>query len=240
MTTLVKPRCELHAGDALPWLAAMPDESVDAIITDPPYSSGGSTHSAKTQAPSKKYVNSDRYAEFVGDNRDTRSWAYWCHLWLSEAHRIAKPGARLMMFSDWRQLPTASDVLQAAGWLWRGIVTWDKTEGSRAPHTGYFRHQGEFVLWATKGPCGKVDGGPFAGVYRCSVKAREKQHMTAKPPELMDHLLGPLAPGSVIVDPFAGSGTTGLAALSKGCHFLGAEMVPAYYDIMTERLKAFT
>ncbi|MCZ5321894.1 hypothetical protein O5699_04105 [Escherichia coli] len=56
-----------------------------------------------------------------------------------------------MVFSDWRQLPALTDAFQAGGVLWRGLVVWDKTQASRAPHTGYFRHQAEYVVWGSNG-----------------------------------------------------------------------------------------
>jgi hypothetical protein len=55
-----------------------------------------------------------------------------------------------MCFTDWRQLPMLTDVLQAGGFVWRGVMPWDKTESSRAPHTGYFRHQCEYVVWGPR------------------------------------------------------------------------------------------
>ncbi|MFO6425603.1 hypothetical protein ACLBOM_00690 [Escherichia coli] len=55
-----------------------------------------------------------QYAEFSGDNRDQRSWAYWIP-WMSGAARLVRPGGYVMVFSDWRQLPTMTDVFQAGG-----------------------------------------------------------------------------------------------------------------------------
>ena len=55
-----------------------------------------------------------------------------------------------MVFTDWRQLPLTSDALQIAGWTWRGIIPWDKTESCR-PQLGLYRNQAEYVLTATHG-----------------------------------------------------------------------------------------
>ena len=116
-------------GEALAILRTLDECSVDAVLTDPPYCSGGLTVGQRQQAPSKKYQRSDaqkKFADFPGDNRDQRSFITWATLWLSEAYRVAKPGAAIMMFTDWRQLPAMTDALQAGGWLWRSIVVWDK------------------------------------------------------------------------------------------------------------------
>jgi hypothetical protein len=92
---------------------------------------------------------------------------FWAVLWASLAARTLKVGGRFYMFSDWRQLPAATDVVQAAGLMWRGVVVWDKGRGSRAPHTGYHRHMAEYIVFATKGKC----GGPFEGVIRTTIPA---------------------------------------------------------------------
>ena len=111
----------LYCGDVLDVLPAL-SERFDAVITDPPYSSGGTHKSDRSAPPSDKYVGHTHYAEFSGDNRDQRSWAYWSTLWMSGAARLVRPGGYFMVFSDWRQLPTMTDVFQASGVLWRGLV----------------------------------------------------------------------------------------------------------------------
>ena len=65
-----------------------------------------------------KYQQSDVQTEhptFEGDNRDQRGWGYWCSLWLGQCRRVSEPGAAICVFTDWRQLPTATDIVQAGG-----------------------------------------------------------------------------------------------------------------------------
>ncbi|KFB90848.1 DNA methylase, partial [Trabulsiella guamensis ATCC 49490] len=126
--------------------------------------------------------------------------------------------------SDWRQLPVMTDVIQAGGVLWRGIVVWDKTASARAPHTGYFRHQAEYIVWGSTGMLEKVPGGPFPGVITERVKPAEKLHMTGKPVRVMDELVRPLADNARVLDPFMGSGTTALPVLARGGSFTGIEL----------------
>jgi site-specific DNA-methyltransferase (adenine-specific) len=96
----------------------IPAGIVDAVITDPPYSSGGMVRGDRTMTTKKKYLQSDsgnleKLADFTGDNRDQRSFHYWAALWTGAALRIAKPGAVLAVFCDWRQLPVSTDYVQA-------------------------------------------------------------------------------------------------------------------------------
>ena len=133
------PRWEIIHGDSLTVLESFPPGAFDAVITDPPYASGGRTQAEKSKATAKKYSSMGGNAppDFDGDAKDQRSWTRWAAEWLYLARRAAKPGAPVCMFIDWRQLPCASDALQWAGWIWRGIAVWDK--GNSRPQKGRFR-----------------------------------------------------------------------------------------------------
>ena len=128
-----KPRWEIIHGDSLTVLESFPPSTFDAVITDPPYASGGRTQAEKSKATAKKYSSMGGNAppDFDGDAKDQRSWTRWAAEWLYLARRAAKPGAPVCMFIDWRQLPCASDALQWAGWIWRGIAVWDKGNSVR-------------------------------------------------------------------------------------------------------------
>ena len=108
----------LYNGDALAVLARLSNDSVDAVLTDPPYSSGGTSLSAKQADPASKYQSSGvkrQYPLMLGDAKDQRSWTHWCMLWLAECWRVSRDGAPLMVFTDWRQLPALTDAVQGAG-----------------------------------------------------------------------------------------------------------------------------
>jgi len=232
----------IHHGDALDVLRGLPACSVDAVVTDPPYSSGGAMRGDRMNATSLKYVQTGTQIvrpEFTGDNRDQRGFAFWCALWLGECLRIAKPGAPICLFTDWRQLPTTTDALQAGGWIWRGIVPWNKTEGTR-PTMGRFRAQCEYVVFGSNGAMpvtGEVaeSVGVLPGFFECSVKQDDKHHITGKPVEVMREIVRICSPGGTVLDPFAGSGTTLVAALMEGRHAIGCEMVAEYVEIARNR-----
>jgi len=238
----------LHHGDALRWLTTLPANSADALITDPPYSSGGLTAGERKADPSVKYTNGGQarqWTTFSGDNRDQRAQLQWMLLWLSECHRILREGAPVCLFTDWRQLPLTTDALQCAGYTWRGIIVWDKTESVR-PQPGRPRAQAEYIVWGSKGPMPTTRNAPvFPGVIRQIVLQKDKRHMTGKPTPLMRQLVHicerrPDGSGGLILDPFAGSGTTLVAAALEGFRSAGCELSDLYYDIARQRLAALT
>jgi site-specific DNA-methyltransferase (adenine-specific) len=238
-------RYRIVRGEALGLLQQIPDGSIDCVITDPPYSSGGQFRGDRMGASTDKYTGSDVEIErpaFSGDNRDQRSFAYWCALWFYECLRIVRPGGGLCVFSDWRQLPTLSDSIQAGGWVWRGIVPWDKTEATR-PRMGGFRSQCEYILWSTAGPIDAADAdaiGVLPGCYRFPVRQDDKFHITGKPTVLMRELVKFCRVGGVVLDPFCGSGTTLVAALGAGRRALGFELTHDYADMAEKRCAAET
>lgn len=228
-----------HCFDILPTLAG---DSIDALVTDPPYSSGGLFASQRTADPRDKYCHNSRdlgRASFVGDNRDQRSFGWWATLWMTACFRIVRPGGYVLTFSDWRQLPLMTDILQAGHFTWRGIIAWDKGGAARGPHKGYFRHQCEYIAWGTKGACHKAaHAGPFPGCMRYPVLQADKFHMTGKPTPLMRGLVECVPPGGIVLDPFAGSGTTGVACLQTGRKWIGIEISEGNCEIAARRLEA--
>jgi site-specific DNA-methyltransferase (adenine-specific) len=235
---------EIRAGETLALLRDVPDASIDALITDPPYSSGGQFRGDRMQDVHTKYTQSgsgtrDR-PEFAGDNRDQRAYAYWCTLWLAECGRALKRGAPVVLFTDWRQLPTTTDLLQAGGLVWRGLAVWDKTEACR-PYLGGFRQQCEYLVWGTNGPRNEAEcaeRGTLPGVLRVPNRRDDKHHVTGKPTELMRQVVRICPPDGLILDPFAGSGTTLVAALAEGRRAIGFERVPEYVQIASDRCRA--
>jgi site-specific DNA-methyltransferase (adenine-specific) len=242
--------CVLYRGRCEEVLPSLERGSVDCVITDPPYSSGGAFRSDRMRPGKEKAVGAgyvggappvDR-PEFLGDNRDQRSFLRWCALWLGECLDVTRPGGAACVFTDWRQLPTVTDALQVGGWVWRGIGVWDKTEAAR-PQKGCFRSQCEYFAWGTAGPIGLLwpDAGAapcLPGVFRQSVAGDEKLHVAGKPLAVMRGVVQICPPGGVILDPFAGSGTTLEAALREGRRAIGIEMTSAYFDVACRRVEA--
>lgn len=208
---------------------------VDAVVTDPPYSSGGAFRGDRAQQTSIKYVNSDTAAyrpEFAGDNRDQRSFLAWSSLWLNAARQACEPGAVLAAFIDWRNLPMLSDAVQCGGWTWRGIAVWEKGYGRPTP--GRFSNAAEYVVWGSHGPMPEREQYP-PGIFR-SPPTQDREHIAQRPLPVMRWLMGVVGPKSVVLDPFMGSGTTLRAAKDCGHTAIGIESDERYCEIAAKRL----
>jgi site-specific DNA-methyltransferase (adenine-specific) len=228
---------DLFLGDCLSVLPALTG-TFDAVVTDPPYSSGGQSKGQRAGSTGNKYLNSGKdspWPDFPGDTKDQRSYLHWSALWMSLCFARLAPGGLMVVFSDWRQLPVTTDALQSAGFTWRGVGVWDKA-GSSRPYKGGFRAQAEYFAWGSKGA---LTGDGYApGVFRVQQKPGEKLHQVGKPLPLMDSLLA--ACGAHVLDPFMGSGTTGAAAILQGKQFTGIEMSEHYFNVAVDRLSGIT
>lgn len=250
--------CVEHA-DALDFLRALPPACADILVTDPPYSSGGMVRGDRAVGgtASQKYSNRvPQTAEIHGDVRDARSFAFWCSMWLTYARSALKPGAFVLVFTDWRQLPTVTDAVQAAGLVWRGVSVWNK--GNAMPNKGRFRQDCEFIVCATNGPraCGaKVSEPCWPGCYdvaeddradldelppyvRATLPRGERLAVCSKPVALIEALIAPCPKDGVVLDPFVGWGTAPVAALRTGRRFLGCEISEINRAAALQRLES--
>lgn len=235
----------LYQGDCLELLSEMKvatESQFDALITDPPYCSRAATKSGRDADPASKYCqngNTCGRPSFAGDHRDARSFEFWCTMWLTLARRSCKESAYGLVFIDWRQLPLMTSIVQASGWTWKGICVWDKGRSARAPHKGYFRHQAEYVVWGSNGKLPRLkDRGPFDGVHSIPVLQKDKHHITGKPTPLLQELVKVAPENGLILDPFAGSGTTGIAAIKESRKAVLVEQSEEYCEIAAKRLDA--
>lgn len=236
-------KATLYGCDMMAMLGGLPTGSVDAIITDPPYSSGGRTASERQRSSRSKYVSSgdskpyrEKMLDFAGDGRDQRSYLRWMDLWLTDAMPALRDGGLVMLFADWRQLPLMTDVIQAAGVTWRGVIPWYKSNARRV--RGRFANNCEYVVWGSKGRVAHLDVPSQAGILQePNVYYKERVHIAQKPVGIMRQLVKASRPGGTILDPFMGSGTTGVAALAEGRRFIGCEIVTDFQKIAENRIK---
>lgn len=233
----------LKKGDCLELLNNINDELVDMVLTDPPYSSGGLFAGDRKKKTSIKYTThgyngTSRFPDFSGDNMDQRSFTEFMRMVLAKCREKTKSEGICAVFTDWRQLSAMTDALQAGGWIYRGIVVWNKGNARNIP--GRFRQDCEFIIWGTNG--GKaVDWTPgftaLSGIYNIkNIASAKKHHQTEKPVELLEKLIEIAPEGGTVMDCFMGSGSTGVACVNTGKNFIGMEFEKKYFEIAEKRI----
>lgn len=145
---------KLLKGNCLEVLKSLEPDCADLVLIDPPYSSGGlfagdRKLDTRTKYTSCEFNGAARFPNFSGDNMDQRSFTRFMGLISAKLRAITKDGGAIAAFIDWRNLPAMTDAIQMGGWVWRGIVVWDKGASRNIP--GRFRNDCEYIVWGTVG-----------------------------------------------------------------------------------------
>jgi site-specific DNA-methyltransferase (adenine-specific) len=230
MDDIVTEHCRLHMGDCLEFMQTLPDGSVDAVITDPPYEEQAHTPMCRTHASIRNHTNDAlNFAPISDKIRETI--AYQCaRLSLGWALAFCQVEATRL----WQ------DAMTRAGAKYFRSMAWIKPDSSpqfngQGPAQGY---ECISTSWCGGGVSHWNAHGK-RGVYtHCVNTNRYGGHPTEKPlPLMIELVLDFTKPGDIILDPFMGSGTTGVAAVQLGRHFIGCEIDPAYFAIAERRIR---
>ena len=243
----------LYQGESLALLASMRPESVDCIWTDPPYflSNDGVTNVGGRRVS----VNKGDWDRSDGVDEDHA----FNLRWLTACRRVLRPTGTIWVTGTLHIYLSVGMAMRQLGFRILNDIIWEKT--NPPPNLGCrcFTHSTEIVLWATKAPKGskhkytfnygemKAENGgkQMKSVWRFPAAGRgEKRlgrHPTQKPVALIDRCIrASTNPGDIVLDPFAGTAATGVAALMNGRRFLGIEQDPSYVDIGMKRLSAIS
>ena len=240
---------DLRLGDCLELIRSLPDKSIDLIVTDPPYghnnNDGEDLIRVWERALSKGKPGDTR--PIANDGYDEANELV--KQLFREAARLLKPGCCCCCCCGGGGGPDP----QFARWaLWmdeplefKQMVIWDKGKMGMGWH---YRRSYETVLVAQKrgGKCRwfdtshKVENIIRPGDYGIKkIIPTKDQHPTQKPVELFEHFIKlHTQEGDTVLDPFMGSGSSGVAAINTGRNFIGMELDPTYFEMAQKRLEA--
>lgn len=224
--------CTLYLGDALTILPEL--GHVDCVLTDPPYCSGARTSAEVRgrQGMSRKEVW--KSSPLANDRMTVTGFVWTMRAVAMLTDRLLPEGASFLSFIDWRQYPTLYAALESANYRIQTMVVWDKMD--MALGNG-FRNQHELIIHAAKGTPRVYDRG-VPNVIQCKRIASSDNHPTEKPIGLLSTLAEVVTEaGQTILDPFMGSGTTGVACVKLGRRFIGIEIDPGYFEIACQRIR---
>jgi len=202
-------------GDCVERMRELPDGSADVVLVDPPYSSGATREAGKTgySKTMTRSTDGDRARWFGSDSLSTDGFAFLLRACALEWFRILKPGGHALIFIDWRMLPAAMAAVESADLRKSGVLIWNKTYFGMGK---YYRNQYECIMHFTKGVGCDPQRRDIGNVLSHKpLRTRNGAiHPTEKPVPLLRDLLSVVCPpGGLVVDCFAGSGSTGEAVL---------------------------
>ncbi|MGE0324565.1 MAG: site-specific DNA-methyltransferase [Polyangiaceae bacterium] len=217
-------RFDLAQTDAVEWLRTLDDQSVDLVITDPPYESLEKHRAVGTTTRLKhSKASSNDWFQIFPNSRFPELFA--------EVYRVLKKHRHFYLFCDQETMFAAKPIAEAKGFrFWKPLV-WDKQKIGMGYH---YRSRYEFVLFFEKGKrklndLGVPDVLSFPRIH--------KGYPTEKPAELSEVLIRQSStPRELVIDPFCGSGSAGVAALRQGRHFMGSDICDEAIKISSQRL----
>lgn len=226
----------IYHGDALDLVPGL-GIVLDAVVTDPPYSSGTRLEAGKTN-PDKTMLRAGRFANrpIDLDQMTTTGFVWLMRAIAMQTRPMLVEGGSFLSFIDWRQWPNLVGALETANLRVQGMIVWDKE------HFGMgngFRSQHELVVHASKG-VPKIYNKGTGNVLR-HPRMEAIDHPSPKPQRVMQQLIEVVSPEcGLILDPFMGSGTTLRAAKTLGRHAIGIEMDEGYCEVAATRLSQET
>jgi DNA modification methylase len=211
----------LH-GDCLAVMRQLPAGSIDAIITDPPY--GIDYHATRRK-------DKARWFPKIANDRAPFIW------WLNEAARVLKPNGALLCFTRFDTEEAFRFAIRLAGLQAKTQMIWDKGVHGVGDCLGDVGLRHENIIFATKGRFRFPGGRPVSVVRVPRLSSPKLTHPNEKPVELLRSLVEHFTrPDDLVLDPFAGSGSTTVAAKLAGRRYIGIELDPGYARAAKARL----
>jgi site-specific DNA-methyltransferase (adenine-specific) len=242
-----KRNVKLFHGDCLEILKEVPDNCIDMIFADPPYflSNGGITcHAGKMVSVNKGKWDISKGAE--GNHRFNLSWLKACQ-------RVLKPNGTIWVSGTSHIIHSVGYAMQQLGYKILNDIVWYKRNAPPNLSCRYFTHSTEIILWAAKTEKSKHcfnyklmkeinRGKQMRNVWEISAPGRDEKkhgkHPTQKPIKLLERIiLASTHEGALVLDPFSGSGSTGIAAVMLNRKYVGIETNEEYLELSVKRFE---
>ncbi len=223
------PWFSLYNEDAVAGLKLMASDSIDLIVTDPPYrtiSGGSGPTSHMHRRPAGMLSKNDGR---IFEQNDVKFSDY-----LPELYRVLKDRSHLYLMVNFLNLEEAMAETRRAGFDIHNLLMWRKNNVT--PNRWYMKN-GEYTIFARKGKAKAVNNKGSKTIHDFDNIIGGKSHPTEKPVDLMRfYIENSSQPGDAVLDLFMGTGACGVAALSCDRNFFGFEIDEAYFNIANERL----
>lgn len=212
----------LMKGDCLERMKEIESGSVDMILTDPPYGMDFQSNHRK-----------ERYGKIKNDNS-----LDWLEGFIDEAYRVAADNSAHYFFCSFHHIDKFKQSIEKKFKI-KNCLVWEKNNTSMGDLKGDYAPKVEFIIFAHKGRR-LINGKRDPNIFRFK-RTGNQFHPTQKPIDLLQYMLGKFSDEqSTILDPFMGSGSTGVAAKNLNRNFIGIEMDGKYFEVAKERINGET
>lgn len=204
--------------DCFDMLAILEDNSIDLLLTDPPY--GMAFQSGHRKEKHKKIQNDD--------NLD------WLPAWMSEINRVMKPESHLYIFCSWHKVDIFKQEIEKYYQV-KNLIVWHKNGGGMGDLKGGYGGVHELLFFINNGK--DLNGRRDTDVINKAYRTGNDNHPTEKPVNLMEYLIEKSSdPGDLVMDTFSGSFPVAFACHNTGRKFIGCEIDEKYYNDAVKRM----
>ena len=210
---------DLKHGDCLELMKDIPSGSVDMVLTDPPY---GMNFQSNHREIRHRVIENDSNLDWISD-------------FVSEIYRVSADNSAHYIFCSWHNIDIFKQEFEKKFRI-KNILTWVKNNTSMGDLKGDFAPRTEFILFFHKGRQ-LIRGGRDSNVLEFR-RTKNEYHPTQKPVDMLEYMIEKFSDvDSLILDPFMGSGSTGVACVNTNRKFIGIEKDDKYFEIAENRIK---
>jgi site-specific DNA-methyltransferase (adenine-specific) len=216
---------KLYQGDCLELMKDLPDGSIDLVLTDPPYLINYKTNRRKDKT--------HRFCKpIINDNNDQLIIDF-----IYESYRVLKDNTAFYCFCSPDTVEFFKYSIQQAGFKIKNIIVWVKNNWTAGDLKAQYGKQYELIIYANKGRR-ELNGKRISDVWYFDRVAGKKQlHQNQKPLELIQQIIEKSSKeNDLVLDPFMGSGSTGVACINTNRNFIGIEKDETYFKIAKKRI----
>jgi len=223
---------QLFNGDCLEVMKELPDNSIDLIVTDPPYKVTARGAAGNSGGMLQKKINKKGLV-FAENNIEIEQW-------LPILYKKLKESGHCYIMTNHKNLHNFLNIIQKTGFYFTKSLIWDKQNKIMGQ---YYMSQYEYILFLRKGKGVKINncGTPdILSVKNKKIKGVDNKnlHDTEKPIALMKILIeNSSKENEIVLDPFMGIGSTGIACVELNRDFIGIELDREYYETATTRIE---
>lgn len=230
--SVLEQAIDIRLGNAIELIKSLPDESIDCVVTDPPYRVTSRGNAGTSGGMFTKKVNMQGKV-FSENNVKVQDFA-------SELFRVLKEQTHCYVMCNQTNLRPYLNELESVGFKVTRVLVWDK--GNKI-NNQFYMGQVEFIIFCRKGKAKRVNNCGISELIAIPNKKTKRKdgtnyHDTEKPVALMQLLIEQsTVGGDVVLDPFVGIGATAVACLKSGRNFIGYELDSTYYAIAVGRVN---
>lgn len=232
---------QLMLGDCIEQMSNVPHNSIDLVLTDPPYNLG---LFMKNRATNLAKMRKNYFGAAGWDNASGEEWAILMDNFFEALVRTLKPRASVVIFMAVLKVESIVALAEKHGLYYKTTGTWHKTNPMpRNMNLQFVNSTETWIYFTYQSRTGTFnnDGRALHDYVESSVtpkaEKRHGKHPTQKPTSILKHFIGILSDkGDQVLDPFMGSGSTGVAAVSLDRRFIGIELDKEYFEISKKRI----